>query len=431
MAANKLTQEDTVTQSRHSDWNPPVTEGLTGRAAVEESDPTDHSLMIADLYPYRIQQLITGVESFEGSIRIAWDDRHLSEFHYTWLRDNCQCSCCRHPKTLELVLDQSSVPETISAQEAGLTAKGALHIVWRGDQHQSLYQPGWLRAHCYSERAREARHWQPKSWREGTASIPPRFEYEQIMSSDAALLNWLRSLQDYGVTLLCGVPTESQSVMKVAQHVSFVKQTNFGVIFEVYSMPEPTSNAYTSLELLLHTDLPHHEEAPGYQLLHCLINEAEGGESLLVDGFHLAQLMREQDPEAFALLTSLPVNHRYQDQQADHFFSGPLIVLNHAGEVKQIRFAPNVVAPLNVPVAQMQALRRSYHKFAAMTREPEFQVRLKFEAGDLVITDNHRVLHGRTAFKGLRRLQGCYWEHSEVLSRIRVLERKFDVEAAS
>lgn len=387
------------------------------------------TLTIADLYPYRMEQMITDMVSFDGGIRITWDDGQLSEFHYTWLRDNCQCHRCRHPKTLELTLDQSSVPESVVAQEARLTPNGELHLVWPSDQHQSLYQPGWLRAHCYSQRGRQARRWRPRFWREGEL-IPPRFEYERVMTSDSALLEWLRSLRDYGVTLLRGVPTETQSVRKVAERVSFVQQTNFGLIFDVYSKTDPTSNAYTSLELLLHTDLPHHQEVPGYQLLHCLVNEADGGESLLADGFYLAELIKDQDPEAFALLTSLPVNHRYQDEQADHFYSGPLIVLNSAGEITQVRFAPNVVAPLDVPFPQMQAMRRAYHKFAALTREPRLQVRLKFEPGHLVITDNHRVLHGRTAFTGVRRLQGCYWEHSELLSRIRVLERKFQVEAS-
>jgi gamma-butyrobetaine dioxygenase len=40
--------------------------------------------------------------------------------------------------------------------------------------------------------------------------------------------------------------------------------------------------------------------------------------------------------------------------------------------------------------------------------------------------DNHRILHGRTAFDdsgGRRHFQGCYVEREEVISRIRVLER--------
>jgi len=407
----------------------PYPNGSSSPKMAEVSVPADQTLTTADLYPYRIEQMITDVLPCDEGIRLSWDDGHLSVFHYAWLRDNCQCHGCRHSTTLELILDQSSVPETVAAQEARLTANGELHVVWLGDRHQSLYQPGWLRAHCYSKRAREARRWRPRFWREGE-SIPPRFEYERVMISDSALLEWLRSLRDYGVTLLRGVPTETQSVRKVAERVSFVQQTNFGLIFDVYSKPEPTSNAYTSLELLLHTDLPHHQEVPGYQLLHCLVNEAEGGESLLADGFHLAELIKNQDPEAFALLTTLPVNHRYQDEQADHFYSGPLIALNSAGEIIQVRFAPNVVAPFDVPFPQMQAMRRAYHKFAALARHPKLQVRHKFEPGDLVITDNHRVLHGRTAFTGVRRLQGCYWEHSELLSRIRVLERKFQVEAS-
>ena len=48
-------------------------------------------------------------------------------------------------------------------------------------------------------------------------------------------------------------------------------------------------------------------------------------------------------------------------------------------------------------------------------------------------TDNHRVLHGRTAFdadSGRRHLQGCYVDRDELRSRLRVLEHA-DTERAA
>ena len=62
-----------------------------------------------------------------------------------------------------------------------------------------------------------------------------------------------------------------------------------------------------------------------------------------------------------------------------------------------------------------------------MTRDPRFEVRLRLAPGELIAFDNRRVLHGRGAFdpaSGRRRLQGCYVDGDELLSRIRTLERR-------
>ena len=46
-------------------------------------------------------------------------------------------------------------------------------------------------------------------------------------------------------------------------------------------------------------DLPWFENPPGYQFLHCLINNAEGGDSSAVDGFAVADYLRKNEKETF------------------------------------------------------------------------------------------------------------------------------------
>src|SRR6476619_5070145 len=98
----------------------PYPNGSSSPKMSEMSVPANQTLTTGDLYPYRITEIV----SFDEGIRITWDDGHRSEFHYAWLRDNCQCQRCRHSTTLELILDQSRVPETVAAQEARLMANG-------------------------------------------------------------------------------------------------------------------------------------------------------------------------------------------------------------------------------------------------------------------------------------------------------------------
>ena len=60
-------------------------------------------------------------------------------------------------------------------------------------------------------------------------------------------------------------------------------------------------------------------------------------------------------------------------------------------------------------------------------REPAGELRIRLSPGDLLIMENNRALHGRTAFDpnlGRRHLQGCYVDKDGVESRRRVLQRR-------
>ncbi len=47
------------------------------------------------------------------------------------------------------------------------------------------------------------------------------------------------------------------------------------------------------------------------QVFHCLHHDGRGGDTRLVDGFHAAETLRDQDPQGFAALTQLKVEHEY------------------------------------------------------------------------------------------------------------------------
>jgi len=62
-------------------------------------------------------------------------------------------------------------------------------------------------------------------------------------------------------------------------------------VFDVKSKPQADSAAYTAVNLPPHSDLPTREWQPGVQFLHCLVNDATGGESVFVDGFAIGEPM--------------------------------------------------------------------------------------------------------------------------------------------
>jgi gamma-butyrobetaine dioxygenase len=245
--------------------------------------------------------------------------------------------------------------------------------------------------------------------------------------SEAERLAWLESFLTLGFVIFEGVPTQPGTVLKVGSMFGFTRETNFGALFDVRSTPDATDLAYTSIALDPHTDNPYRAPVPGIQLLHCLANETSGGQSTLVDGFAVAQALRTKDPQAFEILAGTPVRFKYVDAQTELTASAPPIELDVTGALKSIHFSPRLdFVPLFEP-QQLQAYFRARRLFDHALRAPDFEIRFLLAAGDLVMFDNCRLLHGRTGFdpaEGLRHLQGCYIDIDGPRSLYRVLRRR-------
>ena len=151
----------------------------------------------------------------------------------------------------------------------------------------------------------------------------PGADHDAVTSSDDALLDWLRLLRDFGVAVLRNTPREPLSVLALAGLIGPARATNFGEHFDVLSKQEPNSNAYTALGLPCHTDLPNWERPPDYQLLHCLRNDADGGDSILVDGFRSGgDVALAGSPLPFGCSVESPIDFHFQDQGVGHSLPG-------------------------------------------------------------------------------------------------------------
>ena len=379
-----------------------------------------------DFVDYPILYSIVDTQRGRDYIDVRWSDGHMSRYHHFWLRDNCPCSTCVNPETREQRFEIVSVPEDIRPTRLRVCGEGALEIFWSYQGHVSRYHPGWLRAHCYCELEADPGVTTPRTWGAELNGRLPQFAYEGVMNDDGELHAWLVALRDTGLTLVRSVPVEPDAVNDVVRRISFPRETNFGVYWNVRAELEKNSNAYTAFELPLHCDLPTREYMPGLQFLHCLTNEAEGGDSLFVDGFRVAASLRDEDLQAFKILSEQAVEFRNTDREFDYRFTTPMIRLAANGQIVEIRIGNFLRGPYRVPPDRMAALYRGYRIFIAMTREHRFQVTHSLEPGDLVAFDNRRILHARTAFDttgGDRHLRGCYLDRDELLSRIRILER--------
>lgn len=379
---------------------------------------------MADPEPYANERRIVAARRDGGVIRVAWDDGEVADFPPLWLRSECACPECRSRVTLERTFDHFRLPLDLTPTAVEVSAEGALRLVWPADGHVSLFDPGWLWLKSRPYAASAA----PAPWGAELVNRLPNFEHAAVMNDDHALHAWLVALRDIGLALLRGVPCEPGEVDRIARRISLPRATNFGTVFDVITKIDANSNAYTSIELPGHVDLPTREYQPGFQFFHCLENRAAGGESTYVDGFALAEHLRREEPENFRLLCGTPIGFRFYDQVSDYAWRAPVIGLGPDSEVREIRFNPWLTEPLEVAPQRFAAVYRALRRFDELTRDPRFQIRIRLDAGTMSAFDNRRILHGRAAFDdsgGRRHFQGCYVDREEVISRIRVLERGF------
>jgi gamma-butyrobetaine dioxygenase len=230
-------------------------------------------------------------------------------------------------------------------------------------------------------------------------------------------------------------------VLRVAESFGYVRETNYGRLFDVRVVADPANLAFTSREIAPHTDNPYRDPVPTLQLLHCLRSADIGGDSGLVDGFAAAAELRRADPVSFAVLTATPWLFEYADATAELSASQPLISLTPGGRITAVRLNNRSMCPPRLPYAQAEAAYAAYRAWASLLGRPEFRLTLPLAAGDCLIFDNTRILHARTAFAvpsadvepsadlgpsaghGERHLQGCYADIDGLLSALAVLRR--------
>jgi gamma-butyrobetaine dioxygenase len=168
----------------------------------------------------------------------------------------------------------------------------------------------------------------------------------EVCESDAARYRWLRAVSRCGIAFLCNAPIRDGFVLELAALVGYVRETNYGRIFDVRSIPNPNNLAYSDRGLGLHTDNPYRDPVPGLQALHCLVASETGGESLFADRWAAAASLRDKEPEVFAILARTPVRFAFEDADAALSAAKPLIQLDLTGEVKAIRYNNRSIAPL-------------------------------------------------------------------------------------
>jgi trimethyllysine dioxygenase len=210
------------------------------------------------------------------------------------------------------------------------------------------------------------------------------------------------------------------------QNISFIRETHYGSFYDFTSDMASKDTAYTNIALEAHTDTTYFSDPAGLQAFHVLSHkDGEGGASLLVDGFKVAADLKAQDEEAYRILSTVNV-HAHASGNAgisiQPYRGFP--VLQHdptTGHLLQVRWNSSDRAGIELPVGETPMWYEAARKFDALLQKEENEYWEKLEAGTVLIFDNWRVLHGRSAFTGLRRVCGGYVNRDDWISRYKML----------
>jgi gamma-butyrobetaine hydroxylase len=349
-------------------------------------------------------------------------------FHAMWLRDNAQDADTRSPGNGQRLISLLDIPPDTRIAEAAWV-EGRLSVRFEPEAKVVAFDPDWLLAQAYDKPPPPAPGWtgaEVTRWNAGLANHMPVEDFHAVSADKAARRRWLAAIRCYGFARLTGAPTTSGAPVEVANLLGYVRETNYGRVFDVRVEVNPSNLAYTNLGLQAHTDNPYRDPTPGLQILACLTNGVEGGESLVVDGFKAVERLQAQSPRGFDLLASHCARFEYSGAKGVRLRSKrPIVELGADGELIAVRFNNRSAAPFtDIPYDDMADYYAAYRRLAELIEDPALAVSFRLAPGDVFVVDNLRVLHARRAITsaGERWLQGCYADKDGLLSTLATLE---------
>ncbi|KAJ5582141.1 hypothetical protein N7535_000761 [Penicillium sp. DV-2018c] len=321
---------------------------------------------------------IESIKETEDIVEVQWSDNHLGHYPYEWLGPHAQN---KYAATTEAI---KSVPST-------QTVLGG-----------------------------------PRQYTPVTNSAEsPRVQYEDIMSDDKSLGNWLSLIWTHGFCFVDGVPVNPQATQLLIERIAFIRHTHYGGFWDFTADLTFKDTAYTNEFLGAHTDNTYFTDPARLQLFHLLSHtEGTGGENLMVDGFAAATQLRNENPQHYAELAK----HRHpwhasgnEDTCIQPSAMAPVFSIHpDMNSMYQIRWNNYDRAPkVNWSTEEQSAWYEAARHYDQILRSRE--IWSKLEPGSALIFDNWRMLHGRSQFTGKRRMCGGYVNNDDYISRLRLL----------
>lgn len=331
-----------------------------------------------------------------------------------WLRMHCPCDSCMlidiGERRVLLTSPSEWIDERVEHRDLATT------VTWASG-HVSTYDAGFVAA---MEAKAHRRRWTPVLWA-GDHDVA-EIDHDSFMADPDARIAALLRYRAEGVLVLRGVPTTGTPSEDFLDSIRIpIWEGPFGLrSIDTRVQAVAYNVAETAEALPPHTDLAGYQWPPSGQMLHMLVNEAEGGDSLVVDGWRVLAEFRADHPAGFDVLTQVPVAHRIFSEDRETYARAPLVRLDTAGAINGFRFSNQTLQPLPLDEPRMPEWYDAYTELARRICDPSQAATFRLASGDAYLTHAHRVLHARTAFSatGDRCIRDVYFEFDHVLAEL-------------
>lgn len=365
----------------------------------------------------------------EGLIVAA--GQHTATLSWRWVRDHGEDEASFNPETKQrrvYAIDAAPVPAGLSARQTQVDGEPVIEISWPTEPTVT-----WISEHTLTrlidapEPAANQVLWHHADELDAMAEAAT---VSDVLTSDDALRAWVADIATYGFATLRGFDAGfdgshdggHEATTALARRIGWPMSTIFGLTWDLASdIADHDDTAYTQSFLGPHTDGTYLHHAPGLQMFCCTERSGTGGESVVVDAFAIADTLRTEYPDDFAVLTTVDVPAHYIEPGVELRAARPAIRLDDNGHVVQVSMNNYDRSPMLLPEPDMQVFYRAYGRLHDLANDRDRWKSIRLEPGDVLINDNWRVLHGREAYTGARRFVGCYLTHEDFESKARVL----------
>ena len=140
--------------------------------------------------------------------------------------------------------------------------------------------------------------------------------------------------------------------------------------------------------------------------------------------------MKKLNQEYYNILTSTKVRFKFSDKDTILESWAELIHLDEKGNFRNVRFSPRLDYVPKMKKEKLEIYYNARKCLSDLYNSDEYRIEFRLMPGDLMMMDNHRLLHGRTSFDpndGNRFLQGCYLDFDSTEGKLLHLRRKFNL----
>ncbi|VBB76307.1 Putative Trimethyllysine dioxygenase [Podospora comata] len=349
---------------------------------------------------------------------------------YFWLRDNCRCASCINQDTRQRNFNTFAIPADIKPESVSSTAEGVA-VKW-SDGHESNYDWDFIQHYVKEDKRDRSVTQDQHYWGAEIASNPPTVSYNEVMNSDQGVADLTAKIQKYGFSFISSTPSHDPDLTRqVLERIAFIRLTHYGGFYDFIPDLAMADTAYTNLALPAHTDNTYFTDPSGLQAFHLLSHTlppsvsaetVQGGASLLVDGFNAAKVLKKEDPNAYEILTQVRLPWHASGNAGititpDRLYPVLEVVDGELGRVRWNNDDRGVV-----PFGEGYTPEEWYgaaRKWDEMLRRRESEYWVQLTPGRVLVFDNWRVMHGRSAFEGIRRICGAYINRDDWISRWR------------